>query len=118
MSSRSVAVNALTFSRVPFIFAWLGFAVAFEFHRSLPLMVAACAMMFLSGITDLFDGLLARRWNVVTPLGKMADPLMDKVFYAVAFPALTACTNPSSSTVTTDGKLDTYENFVSVAFSG
>ena len=89
MSSRSVAVNALTFSRVPFIFAWLGFALAFEFHRSLPLMVAAGVMMFLSGITDLFDGLLARRWNVVTPLGKMADPLMDKVFYVVAFPALT-----------------------------
>jgi CDP-diacylglycerol--glycerol-3-phosphate 3-phosphatidyltransferase len=89
VSPRSVAVNALTFSRVPLIFAWLGFALAFEFRRSVPLMVAACGMMFLSGITDLFDGLLARRWNVVTPLGKMADPLMDKVFYAVAFPALT-----------------------------
>ena len=88
MSSRSVAVNALTFSRVPFIFAWLGFAVAFEFHRSLPLMVAACAMMFLSGITDLFDGLLARRWNVVSTFGKLADPLMDKVFFIVSFPTL------------------------------
>ena len=51
-------------------------------------MVAAGAMMFLSGITDLFDGLLARRWNVVTSLGKMADPLMDKVFYVVVFPSL------------------------------
>ncbi|MBE6382858.1 MAG: hypothetical protein E7049_07605 [Lentisphaerae bacterium] len=88
MSSKSAAVNALTFSRVPLILAWLAFAVAFEFHRSLPLLVAACAMMFLSGITDLFDGILARRWNVVTSLGKMADPLMDKVFYVVVFPSL------------------------------
>ncbi len=44
--------------------------------------------MFLSGITDLWDGQLARRWGVVSPLGKMADPLMDKVFYIVAFPVL------------------------------
>ena len=44
--------------------------------------------MFLSGATDAVDGMLARRWNVVSPLGKMADPLMDKVFYVVTFPAL------------------------------
>ena len=36
----------------------------------------------------LWDGKLARRWNVVSTLGKMADPLMDKVFYLVAFPVL------------------------------
>lgn len=88
MSLRSAFVNALTFSRVPFIFAWLALAVAFEFRRALPLALVAGLMMFLSGITDLFDGLLARRWNVVTPLGKMADPLMDKVFYVVVFPSL------------------------------
>jgi phosphatidylglycerophosphate synthase len=44
--------------------------------------------MLLSGLTDLWDGWLARRWNVVSTLGKMADPLMDKVFYLVAFPVL------------------------------
>ncbi len=44
--------------------------------------------MFVSGLTDAFDGMLARKWNVVSPLGKMADPLMDKVFYVVTFPAL------------------------------
>ena len=46
-------------------------------------------MMLLSGLSDAFDGALARRWGVVSTLGKMADPLMDKVFYIVAFPALT-----------------------------
>ena len=44
--------------------------------------------MFLSGLTDLWDGRLARQWGVVSTLGKMADPLMDKVFYLVAFPVL------------------------------
>ncbi|MBO7684044.1 MAG: CDP-alcohol phosphatidyltransferase family protein [Kiritimatiellae bacterium] len=85
-------VNALTFARVPLIFAWLVLAVAQEFApggaRGLALAVAACAMMLLSGLTDAWDGHLARKWNVVTTLGKMSDPLMDKVFYIVAFPAL------------------------------
>ena len=85
-------VNALTFARVPLIFAWLVLAVLQEFMpdgaRGLVLAVAACAMMLLSGLTDAWDGHFARKWNVVTTLGKMSDPLMDKVFYIVAFPAL------------------------------
>ena len=92
-SARSRLVNAITFARVPLIFAWLGFAVAHEFApegaRGLCLAVCACAMMLLSGLSDAVDGALARRWGVVSTLGKMADPLMDKVFYIVAFPALT-----------------------------
>jgi len=44
--------------------------------------------MLLSGLTDLWDGQLARKWHVVSTLGKMADPLMDKIFYLVAFPTL------------------------------
>ena len=88
MSFHRTFVNALSFARVPLIFAWLGFAVAQEFCGGFGLAVAACAMMLLSGLTDAWDGILARKWGVVSTLGKMADPLMDKVFYIVAFPAL------------------------------
>ena len=90
--AKSRIVNALTFARVPLIFLWLGFAIAQEFVpegvSGIALAVAACLMMLLSGLTDAFDGWLARRWDVVSTLGKMADPLMDKVFYIVAFPAI------------------------------
>ena len=88
MSSRRLIVNAITFARVPLIFAWLGFAIAQELCGGFALAVCACAMMLLSGLTDAWDGRLARKWGVVSTLGKMADPLMDKVFYIVAFPAL------------------------------
>lgn len=88
MNAKKLFVNALTFLRVPLIVAWLVLAVAEEFHRSPWLIFFAGAAMFFSGLTDAFDGMLARRWNVVSPLGKMADPLMDKVFYVVTFPAL------------------------------
>ena len=94
--AQSAFVNALTFARVPLIVAWLLFAIAQEYvsagaptsPASIALACAACLMMLLSGLTDAWDGQLARKWNVVSTLGKMADPLMDKVFYIVAFPAL------------------------------
>ena len=92
--AQSFFVNALTFARVPLIFAWAVLAVVHEFTRapadcgSVALAVAAGLAMFFAGLTDAWDGALARRWKVVSTLGKMADPLMDKVFYIVAFPVL------------------------------
>lgn len=88
MNAHRFIVNALTFARVPLIFAWLACAVMQEFRGGFALAAVACVMMLLSGLTDLWDGNLARRWGVVSTLGKMADPLMDKIFYIVAFPAL------------------------------
>ena len=90
MSARfhSIFVNALTFSRVPLIFAWAVCAVVAQFRASVPVAVAACVFMFLAGISDLYDGKLARRWKVVSTFGKLADPLMDKVFFIVSFPTL------------------------------
>ena len=86
---RSVFVNALTVSRVPFIVAFMVFAVAAAMRgNSLPLEICAGFCMFVAGITDLFDGMLARKWGVVSTFGKMADPLMDKVFFIVTFPTL------------------------------
>ena len=92
--AQSRFVNALTFARVPLIFVWAALAVVQELlaeptgGASLALAVGACLAMLLSGLTDAWDGALARRWNVVSTLGKMADPLMDQIFYLVAFPVL------------------------------
>ena len=90
MSSRvhSYLVNALTFSRVPLIFGFLVCAVLAQTRGSLALALVAGALMFLAGISDLYDGKLARRWQVVSTFGKLADPLMDKVFFIVTFPTL------------------------------
>ena len=84
----SLFVNALTFSRVPLIFAFLACAVAAQRLGSIACAVAALLLLFFAGISDLFDGHLARRWRVVSTFGKMADPLMDKVFFIVSFPTL------------------------------
>ncbi len=86
--SHSLFVNALTFSRVPLIFAFMVFAVVAEWRQCWAWTIPACVSMFLAGITDLLDGRLARRWKVVSTFGKLADPLMDKVFFIVSFPTL------------------------------
>ena len=88
MSSKRIFVNALTFARLPLIFAWMVLAIIAELKGSWQLAVLGGLFMGMSGITDLFDGYLARKWEVVSEMGKMADPLMDKVFYIVAFPAI------------------------------
>lgn len=90
MSSRfhSCLVNALTFSRVPLIFAFLACAVLAQWRARAGWAVAACAFLSCAAISDLYDGKLARKWRVVSTFGKLADPLMDKVFFIVSFPTL------------------------------
>jgi CDP-diacylglycerol--glycerol-3-phosphate 3-phosphatidyltransferase len=81
-------VNALTFARVPFVVLFMVLALVDEYHPSTVLALTALFCMIVAALTDLFDGLLARRWQVSTRFGAMADPLMDKVFYLVVFPTL------------------------------
>ncbi|MHC1747360.1 MAG: CDP-alcohol phosphatidyltransferase family protein [Cellulosilyticaceae bacterium] len=40
---------------------------------------AAAGVLLLSGITDLLDGYIARHYNMITDLGKVLDPLADKL---------------------------------------
>lgn len=50
--------------------------------------VAAFSLFVFATITDLFDGYIARRYQMVTTLGKLLDPLADKLLVCAAMTML------------------------------
>lgn len=60
------------------------------------LVWVAFVLFLIAAFTDFLDGWLARRWQMVTVLGRVADPFADKVLIAgsliilLQFPAATA----------------------------
>lgn len=67
-------VNILTLFRAPLAFFF------FQDSVTVRLIVIGLAM-----ITDGLDGYLARRFNVVSRIGTILDPLMDRFFVVVCF---------------------------------
>lgn len=41
--------------------------------------IAAVIIIVISGLTDCFDGIIARKFDMITELGKLLDPLADKM---------------------------------------
>jgi cardiolipin synthase (CMP-forming) len=50
----------------------------------------ALAIYVIAAITDFFDGYLARKWQQQSSLGRMLDPIADKVLVAVVLLVLSA----------------------------
>jgi cardiolipin synthase len=51
--------------------------------------IIAVSLFLLGGITDVLDGYIARKYNMITSWGKLADPLADKFMQITALVLLT-----------------------------
>lgn len=78
--------NRLTLLRVIIV----PFFVLFMCLGGVPLnYLWALALFGAASITDLFDGKVARKYNMVTNFGKFLDPLADKILVAAALVCFT-----------------------------
>jgi CDP-diacylglycerol--glycerol-3-phosphate 3-phosphatidyltransferase len=79
--------NRLTISRFVLTFAFL--AVIFAkppYYETISL-----ALFSVAGLTDYFDGKIARRDGLITNFGILMDPLADKIMVCSAFIAFVGC---------------------------
>jgi CDP-diacylglycerol--glycerol-3-phosphate 3-phosphatidyltransferase len=66
---------------------------------SSPLVWTAFVFFLIAAFTDFLDGYLARKWNLVTAFGRVADPFADKVLIAGSL--VTLLQFPAATTVLT-----------------
>ena len=81
--------NKLTVSRL-ILTAFFLVALLWEFpehgHEGAHWHFTVALLFFVAAsLTDLFDGIIARRQNLITDFGKLMDPLADKVLICSAF---------------------------------
>lgn len=84
--------NKLTIFRVilivPFVVLLLGGEAGWFGSNVLIPNVIALAIFIIASLTDLADGKIARKYNMVTNFGKFMDPLADKLLVCSALIAL------------------------------
>jgi CDP-diacylglycerol---glycerol-3-phosphate 3-phosphatidyltransferase len=75
--------NRLTMSRILLTFVFMFFL----FCHGLWPKVASLIVFILAALSDLFDGMIAQRMNMVTDFGRLMDPIADKILVLAAFAA-------------------------------
>lgn len=86
--------NKLTIFRVilivPFVIVLLGGDAGWFGDDLLIPEIAALAIFIIASLTDMIDGKIARKYNLITNFGKFMDPLADKLLVSSALIALVA----------------------------
>ncbi|MFX0593707.1 CDP-diacylglycerol--glycerol-3-phosphate 3-phosphatidyltransferase [Melissospora conviva] len=77
------AANLLTGARLLLVPVFVALVVVSQMTRP-GWQIAACVVFLIASMTDLLDGWIARRFDLVTSFGKVADPIADKALTGAA----------------------------------
>lgn len=73
--------NVLTIFRIVLTFVFIFIFI----QDGLGSRILALIIFTAASLTDFFDGYLARKYNLITPFGKLMDPIADKFLILSAF---------------------------------
>ena len=76
--SRWNVANAVTLARIALV-PFFALALLAQDGQSVAWRLTATGIFLLAAVTDRLDGYLARRDNLITDLGKLLDPIADKL---------------------------------------
>ena len=78
--------NILTFGRLALTIVFLGMVLYSPYTANKPFFLDVALVVFVvAGLTDIIDGIAARKLNVASKFGRMMDPLVDKIMVCGAF---------------------------------
>lgn len=79
--ARLTVPNIITLTRILLTPLFIILLIQKRYHQALWIFV-------LAGLSDMMDGLIARRWQQRSPLGTFLDPLADKLLMCSSFVTL------------------------------
>jgi CDP-diacylglycerol---glycerol-3-phosphate 3-phosphatidyltransferase len=95
-----IVPNILTFGRLVLTILFLGMLLYIPHAKDkIFTFDVAFAVFVIAGITDIIDGPVARKLNVTSKLGRMLDPLADKILVCGAFISFAFIREPSLFTI-------------------
>jgi CDP-diacylglycerol--glycerol-3-phosphate 3-phosphatidyltransferase len=78
--------NILTFGRLVLTVVFLFMILYWPYAAQKPSFLDVAFVVFVvAGLTDIIDGITARRFNVTSKFGRMMDPLFDKILVCGTF---------------------------------
>jgi CDP-diacylglycerol--glycerol-3-phosphate 3-phosphatidyltransferase len=78
--------NILTFGRLVLTVVFIGMILYSPYAANRPLFLDVALVIFVvAGLTDIIDGITARKFNVASKFGRITDPLVDKIMVCGVF---------------------------------